>query len=82
MEKKNKFDFASKEAKTAYLNEIISFFQNERDEIIGFVAAEQILDFFLRSMGEHIYKKALNDAKKLIKTKIEDLEVDLDLLSG
>lgn len=79
--KKNKFDFESEELKTKYLKEIIGFFQGERNEEIGFVAAEKVLDFFLQTMGEEIYKKTIKDCKKLLKERFEDLEVELDILS-
>lgn len=79
--KSNKFDFESDEKKTKYINEIIGFFQDERDEEIGLVAAENILDFFLQTMGEEIYKKAVTDCKKLLKERIEDIEIELDILS-
>lgn len=45
------------------------------------MAAEQVLDFFLQTMGEEIYKKAIKDTKKLLKEKMGDLEVELDILS-
>ncbi|MBI2038301.1 MAG: DUF2164 family protein [Candidatus Nealsonbacteria bacterium] len=79
--KKNKFDFESDVQKIKYIKEIIGFFQSERNEEIGVIAAEKVLDFFLQSMGEEIYKKAIKDCKKLLKERLEDLEVDLDILS-
>lgn len=79
--KKNRFDFESEEKRQKYLKEIIGFFQTERNEEIGVIAAEQVLDFFLETMGEEIYKKALQDAKKLLRERFEDLEVELDILS-
>ena len=81
VKKKNKFDFESEERKTKYINEIIGFFQDERNEQIGFIVAEKVLDFFLQTMGEEIYKKAIKDCKKLLKERLEDLEVELDILS-
>lgn len=78
--KKQKLDFTSEEKRMAYLKEIIAFFQNERNEEIGLVAAEEVLDFFLQSMGEDIYRKAIADAKKLLKERIDDLDIELDLL--
>ena len=65
-QKKNKFDFDSEEKRQQYLNKIISYFQTERNEVIGVVAAQKILDFFLETMGEEVYKKALTDAQKLL----------------
>lgn len=81
MTRQRKFDFIPKEVRASYINEIIGFFQNERDEIIGYVAAEQFLDFFLENVGEDIYKRGLRDAKKIVHAKLEDLETELDILS-
>ena len=81
MPKQNKFQFKSDEAKQAYLSEIVGFFQDERGEEIGLIAAEQILDFFVDTLGNEIYKKAIGDSKKLIKERIADLEVELGLLT-
>ena len=79
--RKQKFDFVSEEKEMAYLKEIIAFFQDERNEEIGFVAAKQVLNFFLQTIGEEIYKKAIKDAKKLLNDRIDDLNLELDLLS-
>ena len=78
--KKQKFEFESDEKKKAYLDGIIAFFKTERNEEIGYIAAESIFDYFVQTFGEEIYQKALNDAKKLLKEKIEDLDIELDLL--
>lgn len=82
MTRQRKFDFLPKEVRSSYINEIIGFFQNERDEIIGYVAAEQFLDFFLENVGEDIYKRGLRDAGKIVRAKLEDLETELDILSN
>ncbi len=79
--KKNRFDFGSEEEKQKYLNEIIGFFQTERDEEIGILAAERVLDFFIETIGGEIYNKAITDSKKLLKEQVQELEVELDLLS-
>ena len=80
--KKNKFNFDSDEKKTKFINDTIGFFQNERGEEIGYIAADQILDFFLQALGEEIYKMALKDVNKLLKSRFEDIEVELDMLLG
>lgn len=80
--KKNKFEFESEEKRTKCLEDIIGFFHDERDEEIGFVVAEKILDFFLQTIGEDIYKKAIKDSKKLIKGRLENLDIELDMLSA
>ena len=53
----------------------------ERGEEISVVAGGEILDFLLEDIGKEIYKKGALDAKKLVKEKMEDLEMELDLLS-
>jgi len=79
--KKNKFEFDSEETKLKFLNEIIGFFHDDRSEEIGLIAAEKFLDFFLQTFGDEIYNKAIKDCKKLLKEKLTDLEVELELLS-
>lgn len=79
-QKKNKFDFNSEELKRKYLNDIIGFFLDTRNEEIGFVAAEEVLDFFMQTFGEEIYRMAVKDCKKLLKERLEDIEIELDLL--
>lgn len=63
------------------INEIISFYLTERDESIGIIAAEEILDMFLEKAGEVIYNKAIDDAKKFVEEKtvqtLVDMEIDL-----
>lgn len=75
-----KWDRLSKEKRKALLEEIITFFKQERDESLGIIAAEVILDFFLENMGEDIYNKGVFDSKEVLKRRFDDLEVDLDLL--
>ncbi len=58
--------------------ELIDFFQNERDEEIGVIAAEGILNFFLQSVGNKLYNKGVEDAKKAIESRYDELRYDLD----
>jgi len=50
--------------KKQLLQDIIYFFETERDEKLGIIGSEKILDFFLESLGPVIYNKALDDAKR------------------
>lgn len=79
--KKNKFDFTSDEEKKRYLDEIVTFFQTERGEEIGVIAAEEILTFFIDTFGHHIYEKAINDCKQILKNNTNNLEIELDMLT-
>ncbi|HHU83381.1 MAG TPA: DUF2164 domain-containing protein, partial [Firmicutes bacterium] len=53
----------SAEEKRKLLEEIQSYFDEERDEKIGVIAAESLLEFFLNTLGKHIYNKALDNVK-------------------
>lgn len=77
---KRNWDLISEEQRKANIEEIINFFQNERDEEIGIIAAEDLLDFFLQTVGMEIYNKGIKDSKIFIKTRFEDLELDIESL--
>lgn len=81
MKKKiNKFELTPV-VREKYIQDIISFFQDERGEEIGVIAAGNILDFVLELVGDEIYNRAITDAKKIIKEKLLDVEVELDFLT-
>ncbi len=56
--------------------EIIYYFETERDEKLGIIASENILDFFLDNLGKAIYNKALDDVKFWYGKRMEDIEAD------
>ena len=66
------------EEKDLAKEELILFFENERDEKIGIIAAEEIINFFLQSVGSKLYNKGVTDTKKVIENRIEELNFDLD----
>lgn len=70
----------SKEAKQGMKEEIISFFYQERDEEIGEIAAEAVLDFCLEKLGPYIYNEGIQDAIKLISERNTNTEDDLHSL--
>lgn len=79
-ETKRSWDMLPKEKRKTLIDEIITFFKQERDEEIGIIAAEDILDFFLQNAAKDIYNKGISDSKEQLKKQFEDLEVNLDLL--
>jgi uncharacterized protein (DUF2164 family) len=82
MEKKNgQFTFKSDTEKQAYLKEVIGFFQDERDEVIGVIAAEAFLDFFLEKFGKDVYNVAVRDCQRIVREKMEDTVIDLEMLN-
>ncbi len=59
--------------KERILYDIEEYFETERDEKIGSLGADMLLDFILEQVGPMIYNQALIDAHKLMEEKIEDL---------
>lgn len=66
--------------KNRLIKEIQDFFYTERDEQIGVIAAEVVLDFFLETLGKTIYNKSLIDTKNWFTEHLENLDADFDLL--
>lgn len=77
---KRKWDILSKERRESLIREIVSYFKTEKDQEIGILAAEDILDFFLEALHKDIYNKAIEEAKITVKQSLENLDIDLDLL--
>ncbi|WP_368488785.1 DUF2164 family protein [Clostridium sp. BJN0013] len=70
----------TKEEKNKLINEIQTFFLQERNEEIGIIAAGTVLEFFLENLGAFIYNKSLDEAKIWFCRRIEDMEIDYDTL--
>ena len=73
-----KWDRLSEEEKRAAKEKLIHFFEHERDEEIGVIAAEQILNFFLESVGVVLYNKGVTDARRAVENRTDELKYDLD----
>ena len=67
---------AIEEAYEKMQEDIIYFFKEERDEDLGIIGSEMILDFFIEMLGERIYNKALDDVKLWLTRNVENLESD------
>ena len=77
---KRKWDLLSEEKKRSCIDGVIAYFQTEKNEQIGFLAAEGILDMVLEMVSDTIYQKGVSDSRKIVDQKLEDLKVDLDVL--
>jgi uncharacterized protein (DUF2164 family) len=81
MEKvKRSWDLISQDKRKSAIENIIYYFKKERNQDIGIIGAEQILDFFLQDVGMELYNKGVEDSKQLLKNRFEDLELDMDVL--
>ena len=73
-----KWDRLSEESKQSIIDQLILYFEQERGEKIGVLAAGQLLDFFQQAASAEIYNKGVEDAKKLIESRMDDMKFDLD----
>ena len=62
-----------REKKKQCIEEIKTYFENERDEVIGDMAAELFLGFILDKIAPIIYNQALEDAYRFLNDKLDDL---------
>lgn len=70
----------SKEKRQQVINEIVGYFKSERNEEIGIIAAESILDFMLEQIGKTIYNHGVKDARKILEQRLSDFSIDLEAL--
>lgn len=73
-----KWDRLTEEERQAAIQELINFFEVERDEKIGVVAADELLNHMLQSVGSALYNKGIAAARKAIQTRVDELNFDLD----
>lgn len=70
----------SENEKTQMMDEIKAFYLDERDEEIGIIQQQQILDLFLELLAPIAYNKGLDDAMSWYKRQQENIESDFYLL--
>ncbi len=70
----------SHERRQKIVNDIVDFFATERNEQIGVIAAEALLDFMIESFGAAIYNKGVDDTFQFIKERLSAAEVDVNAL--
>jgi uncharacterized protein (DUF2164 family) len=63
----------SKEVKKKVKEELIRYFAVERDEDIGDLSAELLLDFITEKIGPVFYNQGVRDAQAFLSEKLEDL---------
>lgn len=50
------------------------FFRSEFEEEMSPFRAEQLLDFFLETLGPQVYNQAVQDARRYMQERLDDLE--------
>lgn len=66
-----KLDEARKEQLIAQLR---GFYLEQFDEELSGFRAEQVLDFALATLGPQVYNQAVQDARKFMQERLDDLE--------
>jgi len=65
------------EKRKTIVTDIINYFECDRNEKMGVVAAEELLDFMLQNFGPDLYNKGVEDSLALIKERFHNLEIDM-----
>lgn len=66
-----------KEQREIITENIRAYFEAERGETIGHLAADNLLEFFLKELGPAIYNGALSDCRTLTLQRMQALEDDI-----
>jgi len=74
---KRSWDVLSAEERQAALTALIDYFATERDEKLGIIAAEELLDVFLQQVGTTVYNHGVDAATQLFKAKVAELDADI-----
>ena len=56
------------------VSNIQGFFLEEFDEDLSAFRAEQILDYFLGALGPQVYNQAVQDARRFMQDRLDDLD--------
>ncbi|MUT66269.1 DUF2164 domain-containing protein [Paenibacillus sp. NEAU-GSW1] len=66
-----------REQKMQLVQRVQHYFEQERSETIGSIAAEQLLDYMLAELGPIVYNQAIADARRTVIEKMQSIEDDL-----
>jgi uncharacterized protein (DUF2164 family) len=72
MKKKDKFNL-SKEKKEYMISAIKGYFQNEREEEIGDLASNLMLNFIIEELAPEFYNQGVQDSYRYMTDRVEDI---------
>ena len=67
----------TKEAKKEAVASIERWFQENRDERIGNIAAGALLNFFVEEVGPSLYNRGVADAQERMQMRIGELDIEI-----
>jgi uncharacterized protein (DUF2164 family) len=65
-----------KDARTAAIQSIERYFQENMDERIGNIQAGALLGFFLEEIGPSVYNRAVADVQERIQMRATELDIE------
>ncbi|GGD27376.1 DUF2164 domain-containing protein [Pontibacillus salipaludis] len=69
-----------KEEREQIRSKIQGYFEMERGEEIGTIAADQFFQFIEKEISPHFYNQGVQDAKKMLEEKMMNLDEDITSL--
>lgn len=66
-----------REQKGQLVEAVQHYFETERGEAIGSIAAEGIVDFMTAALGPYLYNEAMKDARKVVAERFTAVEDEL-----
>ena len=67
----------TKEARKEAIASIERWFQENRDERIGNIAAGALLAFFLEEVGPSVYNRGVADAQERMQMRLSELDIEI-----
>ncbi|QIR14213.1 DUF2164 domain-containing protein [Shewanella aestuarii] len=67
----------SNQDKSALINKLQSYFENELDQELEQFDAEFLLDFFSQECGAYYYNQGLKDARAIFETRMETVDAEI-----
>jgi len=72
MKKKDKFNL-TRETRESMISSIKTYFFNEREEELGDLASNLMLDFIIEELAPEFYNQGVHDSYKYMSDRVEDL---------
>lgn len=63
------------------IKKIVDYFASERDEEIGVIAADDLLEMFLQNVGPDLFNRGIKEAKDLVEENLQSTLFNIELLS-
>ena len=71
----------TKQARTEAISSIERYFKENleqyMDQRLGNIAAEALLDFFVKEIGPTVYNKAVADAQQRLQARVMELDIEI-----